>query len=353
MRRALPAAILFAGLALFAQPPAPPPPSAPKVSDGTVNPARSPRNASYTIDARLDAGTRSIAGTQTISWRNITSRPATELQFHLYWNAWKNTRSTFFRELAERGPVSLSAADASAIDVTSIRLVDGEAGIGDPSPDADLTGQQRFIAPDDGNGDDQTVMAVPLPSPVPPGGGVNIEVKWTARVPGPFARTDMIDDTYFIAQWFPKLGVLEEDGWNCHQFHSDTEFFSDYGVYDVRLTVPDGWIVGATGVERSKTANGDGTTTHHYYQEDVHDFAWTTSPDLIERHAVFEHASLPPVAMGCCCGPIIRVRPSGTSQRRRRPCAGTENGSGHTRTVISRLSIPLIKARRAAWSTRP
>ncbi len=67
-------------------------------------------------------------------------------------------------------------------------------------------------------------------------------------MPRPFARTGAIGNFFFIAQWFPKLGVLEEQGWNCHQFHSSTEFFSDYGVYDVRLTVPRGWIVGATGV---------------------------------------------------------------------------------------------------------
>ena len=59
--------------------------------------------------------------------------------------------------------------------------------------------------------------------------------------------------TIFLAQWFPKLGVLQDSGWNCHQFHAATEFFSDFGVYDVRLTVPRGWIVGATGVERDVT----------------------------------------------------------------------------------------------------
>ena len=85
------------------------------------------------------------------------------------------------------------------------------------------------------------------------------------------------------AQWFPKIGVFEDTGWNCHQFHAATEFFSDFGIYDVRLTVPSGWIVGATGIERARRDEGDRTTTHHYYAEDVHDFAWTTSPDYVER----------------------------------------------------------------------
>src|SRR5207249_1361546 len=135
-----------------------------------------------------------------------------------------------------------------------------------------------------------------LPEPIGSGAGATIEVGWTAHVPRTFARTGAIGNFYFVAQWFPKIGVLQEGGWNCHQFHSGTEFFSDYGVYDVSLTVPNGWIVGATGVQRARTDDGN-QTTHRYYQEDVHDFAWTTSPDYLERTARFEHASLPAVEM--------------------------------------------------------
>jgi hypothetical protein len=71
-------------------------------------------------------------------------------------------------------------------------------------------------------------------------------------------------------------------------------------VYDVRITLPKGWPVGATGVERERRDNtdgADGTTTHRYYQEDVHDFAWTTSPNYLERTARFEHPTLPAVEM--------------------------------------------------------
>jgi hypothetical protein len=141
------------------------------------------------------------------------------------------------------------------------------------------------------------VMEVPLERAVAPGGTRNVQNPWATRVPRTFARTGTIGNFYFMAQWFPKIGVLEESGWNCHQFHSVTEFFSDFGTYDVRLTVPKGWILGATGVERDRRDEADGTTTHHYYQEDVHDFAWTTSPDYIERHARFEHPTLPAVDM--------------------------------------------------------
>ncbi len=80
---------------------------------------------------------------------------------------------------------------------------------------------------------------------------IEIEIEWSAKIPRPFSRTGYIDDYYFFGQWFPKLGVLEDAGWNTHQFHSGTEFYSDYGVYDVRMTVPRGFVVGASGREVS------------------------------------------------------------------------------------------------------
>src|SRR5437667_3640358 len=165
MRRTLFAVLLTAATA-SAQ-------TAPNPTGGAIAPPLSPRNASYTIAATLDPSTHTITGTETIAWRNITTKTATELQFHLYWNAWKNDRSTFMRERAlggGGGPIPES--DRSRIEVTSIRLADASA----------LT-SQRFIAPDDGNEADQTVLAVTLPEPIGPGGAATIQLSWTAHVP--------------------------------------------------------------------------------------------------------------------------------------------------------------------------
>jgi len=260
---------------------------------GAIDPPLSPRNASYTIRATLDPATRTITGTETIVWRNISSRAATDLQFHLYWNAWRDARSTFMRERALSGAPSDNPPRRSdewgRIDISSIALTSPASG--------DLTASQRFIAPDDGNEHDRTVLSVPLVLPIEPGGSATIDIGWTAHVPRTIARTGAIGNYFFIAQWFPKVGVLQDEGWNCHQFHAATEFFADYGVYDVSLTVPTGWPLGATGVEREKRDNGNGTTTHRYHQDDVHDFAWTTSPDYLVRTATFEHPTLPAVDM--------------------------------------------------------
>lgn len=257
--------------------------------------ARSPRNASYTITARLDPSTRTLTGSEVLTWRNISRVAATELPVHLYYNAWRNTESTWMRERRLGRGTDLHErpeADWGWIEVTAIRLL-GEGG----AAPLDLTARARYVSPDDGNPEDRTVLSVPLDRPVEPGETINVQVEWTARIPRTFARTGAVGRFFFVAQWFPKVGVLEDTGWNCHQFHTATEFFADFGVYDVQLVVPRGWVVGATGRERERRDNPDGTTTHRYYAEDVHDFAWTTSPDYVERTARFEHPGLPPVEM--------------------------------------------------------
>ena len=260
---------------------------------GPATTARSDRIASYRIDARLDPATRTLHAEQVLTWRNATATPAATLPFHLYYNAWRNTSSTWMREQLLTGDPALAArpaADWSWIDIASIRIGRGGA-------ESDATGRLRYIAPDDGNREDRTVAEIPLDAPAQPGETLTVRMTWSARVPRTVARTGAVGDYFFVAQWFPKIGVLQDGGWNCHQFHAATEFFSDFGNYDVRLTVPGGWIVGATGTERERRANPDGSATHRYVQEDVHDFAWTTSPDYVEATDVFSHPTLPAVQM--------------------------------------------------------
>ncbi len=286
------AAVLVTGTDVVSQRQTPPAePAGPAV-------APSPRNANYSIDVELDPASRTVTGRSVVSWRNTSGRPTNQLQFHLYWNAWRNTDSTWMRERLRAGrgpggryddsPAQRPAGDWSYIDVTAVRLLAGGA-----APLTDLTASGSFIAPDDGNRADQTVLSVPLPGAVAPGESVTVELAWNARVPRTFARTGAVGNYFFIAQWFPKLGVLEDTGWNTHQFHAGTEFYADYGVYDVRITVPRGWVVGATGRERERHDTPKGTTMHRYVQEDVHDFVWTTSPDYVVKTATFEHPALP------------------------------------------------------------
>jgi hypothetical protein len=288
--RAIALLTLVAALGVHAQSPAPQ--RTPVGVETAAEPARSPGNASYRITARLDPATRTITGEEVITWRNIASTAAPSLQFHLYYNAWRNDDSTWMRGRLLAGNTALAGrpdADRGSIDITAMRVTRG-------GTQTDLLAGLRFIAPDDGNAQDRTVVEAPLATPVAPGETIEIAVAWTSRVPRTYARTGAVGDFYFIAQWFPKIGVFEDAGWNVHQFHSATEFFADFGLYDVSLEVPSGWTVGATGREVERAEAGD-RTIHRYQQADVHDFAWTTSPDYVERRARFEHPALPAVEM--------------------------------------------------------
>ena len=250
--------------------------------------ALSPRNANYTINVSLDPVARTLSGRATIRWRNISGNPTSELQFHLYWNAWRNAESSWMRERRLAGIVTQARPDAwGSIDLSRLRL---RNTLGGDAEWYELLPRARFIAPDDGNAEDRTVMAVPLPISVETNETLEIEVEWTSKIPRPFARTGYVDDHYFIAQWFPKLGVLEDRGWNTHQFHAATEFYADYGVYDVTITLPRDFVAGASGREVSRMDNTNGTTaTYRFRGEDIHDFAWVASPDLIPLTRMFEH----------------------------------------------------------------
>jgi len=234
----------------------------------------SPRIANYDISVRLDPGSNVLQAVETIDWLNSSADPLSTLQLHLYLNAFRNDRSTYMRESRRRTDFSeWEAKNWGFIDITSLSLNSGQ----------DLLSRMQFIQPDDGNADDRTVVSVSLPEPLPPGQRIKLTLAFEARLPEPpLDRNGAMEGYYFVSQWFPKVGVYTTNGWNCHQYHYVGEFFADFGVYDVRMTVPSRNLVGATGQLVSRQENADGTATHWYHAEDVHDFAWTTSPDFVE-----------------------------------------------------------------------
>jgi hypothetical protein len=244
-------------------------------------PSTSTRITDYDIDVRLDTDAKTLSGRERLTWRNPSADFVGELWFHLYLNAFKNTNSTFFRESGGqlRGEY-MPDGGWGWIEIRSIR----------PATGADLVQQLRFEHPDDDNADDRTVARVPLPEPVPPGGSITLDIVFEAKLPRIFARTGYEGDHFLVGQWFPKLGVYEpagmrgraRGGWNCHQFHANSEFYADFGQYRVDITLPSRFVVGATGRRVALRDHGNGTATHTFEQADVHDFAWTADSRFVE-----------------------------------------------------------------------
>jgi len=228
---------------------------------------------SYDLKARLRPEIRTVEGSETLTWLNDSDVPASELRLHLYLNAFRNNRSTF---MVERGALASRsrrpAEEWGSIEIKGLRIAGGP----------DLAAGLEFIHPDDGNADDRTVARLPLPAPVPPGGRITLEIAFASRLPKVIARSGYVGEFYLIGQWFPKLGVFQNGRWNCHQYHASSEFFADYGLFRAELTVPAGYVVGATGARVGERTNADGTRTFTHVQDDVHDFAWTACPDFRE-----------------------------------------------------------------------
>src|SRR5271157_5181407 len=264
----------------------------------------------YRIRAELDPARKTVTGHQTLTWRNTSPNPVRELRFHLYLNAFQNEKSTFMRESGGqlRGDRA-SKDDWGYIEVQRMQVAGG----------ADLTRALRFLHPDDDNADDQTVAAVTLPQPVNPGQTIALDIDFLSKLPKVFARTGYHNDFFMVGQWFPKIGVYEkagdryaqQDAWNCHQFHANTEFFADYGVYDVTLTVPSNYIVGATGVQQSAVEDPQRhRKTIRFYQEDVHDFSWTASPRYLRTERLFDPASAVSGAEEADVAKLLSVAPA-------------------------------------------
>jgi hypothetical protein len=239
----------------------------------------SPRIVGYEIAVRLDPSEHVLTGRETIRFRNATDVPAPDLMFHLYMNAFANTDTVFLRESGGRHrQFRFDEAHWGSILVSSLRLVKGGR---------EIPLREEFPGPD------RTVMRVLLPAPVAPGGELVLRMEFEVRLPRVFARTGWAGRFHMVGQWFPKLGVWEgKGGWSCHPFHFASEFFSDFGTYDVEIDVPDDQVVGATGVIWSERKGPAGRKTVLCHAEDVHDFAWAASPSFVERKERWEGVDL-------------------------------------------------------------
>ncbi|GAB2567028.1 M1 family metallopeptidase [Dyella jejuensis] len=262
-------------------------------------PTLSDRVVSYTIDANLDAARHAVAGKEHMTWRNRSDRDVRSVYFHLYLNAFQNQGSTFFTERdvqtahgRSRGNAVLEKGQWGWIRLQQVKQ-DGR----------DVT--WRFVHPDGGPQTDQTVVRIDLAQPVPAGGTLALDIDFLSQLPRVVERTGWWGDFNLVGQWFPKIGVLELPGergatqvrWNVHEFHFSSEFYADFGLFDVHLTVPSDYTVGAVGQLQGTPEQKDGKTTYHFVQGDVHDFAWVAAKGFKTLDGSYAGPGSPKVAV--------------------------------------------------------
>jgi hypothetical protein len=242
---------------------------------------RSQRIANYRIEAALDFEHKTLTGTETLTWRNTGTAPTQELPLHLYLNAFKGPQSLFLKESGGRLGEDRQGAASQADSWGYCRLLS-----------ARLDGKE---VPGH-SGEDETVHWLKLPRAVAVGETIHLELTWENRYPKVFARSGWSEDFLMSGQWFPKVGVYQGDRWNCHAYHATTEFFADFGVYDVALSLPNALGLAHTGTQTNfiteieKDPKRPLNVIWRLHAEDVHDFAWAVMPrESWRKPAMYEY----------------------------------------------------------------
>ncbi len=202
----------------------------------------------YTISARLDPATSVVTGTETVIVRNTSDSAIRSIVLRLDQNIFSPNvpRAETMTELTEGMQVTRLVVNGQSVDLTDRA---GAAGRVRGAAQAALTAPVA-------SGMTQTVATIRLPSPVPAHGSATIEADWNFRVAlsegARGLRMGRWGDTlYQVAQWYPRVAVFDDlraGGWDTDPYLGPSEFYNNFGTFDVRLDVPAGWLVGATGV---------------------------------------------------------------------------------------------------------
>ena len=241
------------------------------------------RIADYRIEASLDTETHQVQGTARVTWRNATDLTVDTVPFHLYMNGFRSEDTAWMR--SSRGRHRSSSQEEKGawgyIDVESVQLETAapEDPEVEPSEPVDLSFRED---------EDPSTMTVDLPYAIGPGESFEMVLRFTTQLPKVVARTGYGDSFHAVAQWYPKIGVLDEDGWEAHTFTVHDEFFADFGNYHVEIEVPSDEIVGATGIRTAEVDLENGRKRLTYEAEMVHDFVWMTDPDFVTLDAEWQ-----------------------------------------------------------------
>jgi len=256
----------------------------------------------YDIEAELDPERHTLSGRERIHFENHSTQPLNALLFHLYLNAFRDTRSVFMREGGAKLRGLRELSHPGSIEITQLRTLDG----------VDLSARQELeLIPED-----RTQLRVTLPTPLAPEATLDLALEFRVQLPQLVARSGYAGEFHMLGQWFPKLAKLEPDGsFASFPYHGLGEFYADFADYTVELTVPLHYQVAGAGQlleERmlvvgsaaARQAAGRGTDRseaaaieHHrtadrtdpsertlrYRAERVLDFAWAAYP-YFENH---------------------------------------------------------------------
>lgn len=186
----------------------------------------------YKITVTLDDREDKLRGFAEITYNNHSDDTLTFIYMHLWPNAYRDNTSALARQFLQQGRRDLyfaKAKDRGFIDSLDFRI----------------DGNEPKVEWDRANPD---ICKLMLPSPLMPGDRIVITTPFRVKVPvATFSRMGHDGDAYYISQWYPKPAVYDADGWHPMPYLDQGEFYSEFGRYDVSITLPKNYVVAATG----------------------------------------------------------------------------------------------------------
>lgn len=243
------------------------------------------QEVNYTIQVKLDDVKHELHANISMEYINNSPDYLDIIYIHLWPNAYKDHHTALAKQLLENGETKFyysKEQDRGYID----------------SLDFKVNGNSVKWEYDRKNSD---ICKLILNEPLKPKGKLTISTPFHVKIPkGEFSRLGHIGQSYQITQWYPKPAVYDRNGWNPMPYLDQGEFYSEYGSFDVSITLPKNYVVGATGdlvdgenelkwlneiaeQTKNKTSFGKARTfpksseelkTLRYKQSRVHDFAW-------------------------------------------------------------------------------
>jgi hypothetical protein len=190
------------------------------------------QEVNYKIEVKLNDKNHTISAFEAFEYVNNSPDKLDFLYIHLWPNAYKNSKTALAKQLYAGGEKDLRFGNDSI-----------KGGI--DSLNFKVNGQQVKWEYDPKHID---ICKIYLPSPLNPGERIQVSTPFKVKIPsGEISRLGHIGQSYQITQWYPKPAVYDKNGWNQMPYLNQGEFYSEYGSFDVSITVPKNYIIGATG----------------------------------------------------------------------------------------------------------
>jgi hypothetical protein len=189
------------------------------------------QQVNYTIDVSLNDIEHTLDGFEKIQYLNNSPDTLHFIWFHVWPNAYKNDRTAFSEQLLQNGKTKFYFSDKE--DHGYINHLDFRVN----GVEATMEDHPLYI----------DVIKIILPQPLPPGDQIEITTPFHEKLPFNFSRGGHVGRSYQITQWYPKPAVYDAEGWHDMPYLDQGEFFSEFGNFNVKITLPKNYIVAATG----------------------------------------------------------------------------------------------------------